>query len=257
MSAMIESLDRPRFDEPTTLLDVIESTLRIQTRSEFLAWTEGPLQDIFPHESLICGVGQIGQHSIHMQHHLFKRFPLPYIKAIRQADDGIHSPIMARWCKEQKPQLFEPGKLDSAVDSRWLGIFHQYDLRNIAAHGMHDLNSNVASYFSFSRIPEALTARHSHLLELLVPHMHVALGRALAQAEPMQPPKPAAHAAITPHESAVLHWIREGKTNGEIAQILSRSEHTIKNHVRAILLKLRVNNRTQAVSKAMTLGIVG
>ena len=191
-----------------------------------------------------------------MQHHLFKRFPLPYIKAIHQADDGIHSPIMARWCKEQKPQLFEPGKLDSAVDSRWLGIFHQYDLRNIAAHGMHDLNSNVASYFSFSRIPEALTAPHSHLLELLVPHMHVALGRALAQAEPMQPPKPAAQAAITPHESAVLHWIREGKNNGEIAQILGRSEHTIKNHVRAILVKLRVNNRTRAVSKALELGIV-
>jgi len=193
MSAMIESR---RFDEPATLLDVIESTLRIQTLSEFLAWTEGPLQDIFPHEALICGVGQIGQHSIHMQHHLFKRFPLQYIKAICQADDGIHSPITARWCKEQKPQLFEPDKLDSAVDSRWLGIFHQYDLRNIAAHGMHDLSSNVASYFSFSRIPEALNARHSRLLELLVPHMHVALRRALAQAEPMQAPKPVAHAAM-------------------------------------------------------------
>jgi DNA-binding NarL/FixJ family response regulator len=57
----------------------------------------------------------------------------------------------------------------------------------------------------------------------------------------------AALAALTPHQFRVLLMLAEGLMNKQIAYELSVSEATIKAHVTAILRKLKVTNRTQAV----------
>jgi DNA-binding NarL/FixJ family response regulator len=52
---------------------------------------------------------------------------------------------------------------------------------------------------------------------------------------------------LTPQQSRVLGMLGEGLLNKQIAYELSVSEATIKAHVSAILLKLKVDSRTQAV----------
>jgi DNA-binding NarL/FixJ family response regulator len=52
---------------------------------------------------------------------------------------------------------------------------------------------------------------------------------------------------LTPQQSRVLGMLAEGLLNKQIAYALSVSEATIKAHVSAILLKLKVDSRTQAV----------
>lgn len=52
---------------------------------------------------------------------------------------------------------------------------------------------------------------------------------------------------LTPQQSRVLTMLAEGLLNKQIAYELSVSEATIKAHVSAILLKLDVDSRTQAV----------
>lgn len=54
-------------------------------------------------------------------------------------------------------------------------------------------------------------------------------------------------ADLTPHQFRVLLMLAEGLMNKQIAYDLGVSEATIKAHVTAILRKLRVTNRTQAV----------
>lgn len=54
-------------------------------------------------------------------------------------------------------------------------------------------------------------------------------------------------ADLTPHQFRVLLLLAEGLMNKQIAYDLGVSEATIKAHVTAILRKLRVTNRTQAV----------
>jgi DNA-binding NarL/FixJ family response regulator len=54
---------------------------------------------------------------------------------------------------------------------------------------------------------------------------------------------------LTPQQSRVLTMLAEGLLNKQIAYELSVSEATIKAHVSAILLKLNVDSRTQAVIK--------
>jgi DNA-binding NarL/FixJ family response regulator len=52
---------------------------------------------------------------------------------------------------------------------------------------------------------------------------------------------------LTPQQSRVLGMLAEGLLNKQIAYALGVSEATIKAHVSAILLKLHVDSRTQAV----------
>ncbi len=61
--------------------------------------------------------------------------------------------------------------------------------------------------------------------------------------------------SLTPKEIEIFTWIRDGKTNGEIAQILKISERTVKFHLSNILKKLGAKSRTQAVSIGLEHGI--
>jgi ribose transport system substrate-binding protein len=51
---------------------------------------------------------------------------------------------------------------------------------------------------------------------------------------------------LTPRETEVLHWIRQGKRDSEIALILGISKRTAETHVFRILKKLSVETRTAA-----------
>jgi DNA-binding NarL/FixJ family response regulator len=57
----------------------------------------------------------------------------------------------------------------------------------------------------------------------------------------------AALSSLTPHQFRVLMMLGEGLLNKQIAFQLGVSEATIKAHVTAVLRKMQVNNRTQAV----------
>lgn len=61
---------------------------------------------------------------------------------------------------------------------------------------------------------------------------------------------------LTERELDVLRMIASGLTNPQIANKLSLSEHTIKGHVRNILAKLQLVDRTQAVVFAWQSGLV-
>jgi DNA-binding NarL/FixJ family response regulator len=62
--------------------------------------------------------------------------------------------------------------------------------------------------------------------------------------------------ALTPREEEILCELANGATNKEIANTLSISEHTVKIHLKNILKKLHMSNRTQAAIYAQRHGLV-
>lgn len=62
-------------------------------------------------------------------------------------------------------------------------------------------------------------------------------------------------ASLTPTQLKVLLGVMEGGLNKQIAYALGISEATVKAHMTAILKKLDVQNRTQAVLVAKALGV--
>ena len=61
---------------------------------------------------------------------------------------------------------------------------------------------------------------------------------------------------LTKREIQLLRWMVEGYSNKAIAQELFISENTVKYHIRNILQKLDVQNRTEAVSYVLREGLI-
>ena len=62
--------------------------------------------------------------------------------------------------------------------------------------------------------------------------------------------------ALTERERAVLQLVAKGASNPQIADELVISVNTVKTHLRNILEKLQLDNRTQAATYAIEVGIV-
>jgi len=62
--------------------------------------------------------------------------------------------------------------------------------------------------------------------------------------------------ALSDREMEVLREMARGSANKQIAADLSISENTVKTHVTNIFQKLEVSRRTEAVTKAMSKGII-
>ena len=61
---------------------------------------------------------------------------------------------------------------------------------------------------------------------------------------------------LTRREHEVLDLVARGLSNKEVANLLEISERTVKFHVSALLKKLEVENRTEAVTRAIQLRLI-
>lgn len=61
---------------------------------------------------------------------------------------------------------------------------------------------------------------------------------------------------LTSREREILELLARGMDNPDIARSLFLSQHTVKNHVSSILVKLQVENRIQAAVRAVRAGLV-
>jgi LuxR family transcriptional regulator, maltose regulon positive regulatory protein len=74
-------------------------------------------------------------------------------------------------------------------------------------------------------------------------------------AEPTQQQGAPDSEGLSPRERSVLALLSKGLSNKDIARALSIAPETVKSHVKHIFCKLGVERRTQAVSRALSLGL--
>ncbi|MGI9026856.1 MAG: hypothetical protein ACR2GP_15000 [Burkholderiaceae bacterium] len=122
--------------EQSRLLGLIQALITVDRADEFEAWTTGPLQDLLPHGMMICGLAEILPQNILIQKVITHDWPLAYFDALKKPEGGFYSPIMARWNVHHAPQLYEPECDRGITHKLWLDVFHDFRLRNIAAHGV-------------------------------------------------------------------------------------------------------------------------
>jgi len=86
---------------------------------------------------------------------------------------------------------------------------------------------------------------------ILSPDVTATVLRALNRVQPVDSSGP-----LSDRELEVLHCLAQGQTTTQIAAQLFISENTVKTHIRHILEKLDASNRTEAVSKAIQMGLI-
>jgi DNA-binding NarL/FixJ family response regulator len=125
--------------------------------------------------------------------------------------------------------------------------------------------AGAAGYVLKGATPEELTDAVRRVLDgefLFNQRLTIDLLRTMAGREkPAEPSTVAAseespYEPLTERETEILRLLARGQTNPQIARELVVSPGTVKNHVRDIITKLGVSDRTQAAVRAMELGLL-
>ncbi len=93
--------------------------------------------------------------------------------------------------------------------------------------------------------------RAAAVLELVTPHLHIALSRVLEADRPR-----ADAVALSAREREIMKWLSEGKSSWETSVILGVSERTVNFHVYNVLRKVGAANRPQALAMVARSGLL-
>jgi FixJ family two-component response regulator len=112
----------------------------------------------------------------------------------------------------------------------------------------------VSGYGDIPMAVRALKAGAADFLEK--PLSKHGLLSAIESALAQNPPDPVAGKELTKAERRVLHFILEGKSNKETAEILHRSEKTVEVHRNHIMRKLGADNIVALIKRAAAMGLM-
>jgi transcriptional regulator EpsA len=243
--------------ELDTLLVNIEAAVKVNRRSDFFSWVQGVFQGILAHEVLICALAEPGSRAYRMEWMSSQPIEESRFAELSAMGDGLVHRLISFWERSGRRPLM----LDTNTPVDWFGRslvedIVRLELENVLAHGVPDAEGRASGFFSFSRVAGSIHSAQAVTLELITPYLHAAWARAnCAPGNEVQPGNMPAREILTVREAEILNWVEQGKSNGEIALILSISHLTVKNHVQKILRKLKVQNRAQAVAKGITLNL--
>jgi len=247
-------------------LKLISDSLNIESHYQLLNWLQSDLQSHIPHDILIAAWGDfslnimfldvVAIHPLVRTSNMDKQLLIPQIKSLLSiwADSGM-KPIAIN---------IEDGFLDihNAIKSQVLGTSD--DSNNIKEinkmtacllHGIKDNRSHDDCLYLFLSNQSVATETKSKL-PIFLPFIDNAFRRimplntenidSLIDNESLNP-------NLSDRECEIMNYVKDGKTNSEIAQILDISQFTVKNHLQRIFKKLNANNRSQATFKYKTL----
>ncbi|QJD98769.1 helix-turn-helix transcriptional regulator [Massilia forsythiae] len=242
--------------EQEYLLRAIESGLRVASARQFFLWTQGQLQALLPHRVLACMRFAPGGALLRIECVHGTVLAPSALAALAGRRDGLALRI-ARHCMlgARLPALLDGGEQRGAgAPDGILRTFHaELDALGFDSVLVHGTGQTLegASVFVLFGLPMRPSARHAHFLECLLPHLHLALMRLPQERQGTAPAR-----ALSARETEIVGWLREGKSNGEMGQILGISALTVKNHLQRIYRALGVSNRAHALARCMELRLL-
>ncbi len=240
-------------EESGHLARILLASRRVTLRHHFFSWVHGPVQSLIPHEILLCGVADESGYLLHENFTACRYFKDEHYHRVIHPGDGLINQLAQEW------QAFGEPRLITALHDEaggWHARLTDLELKNVAFHGMGWTNGRIKGYASFSRVRAPFDSSLALYLDILLPHLLATLARVLANEARTCSHDKRPTGLITVREVEVLTWVRDGKTNDEIAAILGLSMLTVKNHLRHAMKKLVVRTRGQAVAKAIALGFL-
>jgi len=237
--------------EQEYLLRIVESAVDVRDLRDFFLWSQGQLQALLPHQLMVClqfdheGVPRRVEplHASVLDQALLAR--------LCDAETGL-ALRLARHCSAQRalPAVADLNDL-AAVFAPFQTELAACGFDNLIVHGSGPVAGGATVFLLFG-LPMRPGARHLYFLSLLLPQLHLALVRLARQSALRgRGALPAARRELSAREGQIVHWLREGKKNADIAAILGISEPTVKNHLQRIYKLLGVHNRTEAVTRCI------
>lgn len=237
----------------------MDASLKVHARHHFFTWTQGLLQNMVKHELLICALRNAEPMSFHVDS--FSTLPIePTLSSdVFRQDTSVVPHLIKTWEDNYfQPVICETGNGSPfAASTPVRELLSRIGANVVLAHGTCDVSGKLVSFFTFACGSGAIGPRQAYLAELVVQFLHLAWVRTqINWPAESAAANPSRTGLLTAREQEILKWIHLGKSNIEIGTILRISPLTVKNHVQKILRKLNVQNRTQAVGRALALRIL-
>lgn len=249
-------------EQLVVFMDVISDSLRITQRTQLFNWLQGGFQYLLGHELIIYGIKSEDSDSYRFEYFTSTRyFTEEQFNAITQPDSGLISQVLKVRQKIEFPIFVTNTSTPSEQKNHTVinvdeTLLKDSELKYFVLHGFGDSQNKMSSVVLFARLHKEPSVNHAHILELMMPHLHCALVRVSSSKNNTIVNATKENCILTKRELEILQWLHMGKTNWEISSILEISPLTVKNHVQNILRKFDVQNRSQAVVRAVKLGLI-
>ena len=233
------------------IIEVIEALDDLATRDEFADVFRSAIRTLIPHEMGIFGIGE--WKTFRVDGFINVDFPEKFLGAImKNNSDGTHvsSPVATAAAEVPKFIEVKNTKNFNPKFAEWTEGVAKFDIRNLFGKGRKHPGGTRYSYHSYGNALHEWDEQRRRIVNILTPHIDNALLKVMGM-EILDKT-----IEISLREKEILQYLSMGYKNQEIANKLYISVHTVKNHIKHILAKLDVQNRTQAVSKAIDFDLI-
>ena len=229
------------------VLTVIEEARNVHDEEGLKALLRGRVNELIPHQMAAGGIAGRDKRRISIT--INTGIPAAILHGVLSSSQADPRLGKKAWAEEPGVRIFNDLSSMKRPGSSWYEAVERHGIRNLIIHGLPDIGGENSSYFCLAQSPEPTLAEHGYLMELITPHLHTALLRAIRSKQFSRQER-----RLTAREQEILHVMCQGYTNKEIAALLGISENTVRNHASRVCEKLGVANRTMAVARANALG---
>ena len=205
------------------------------------------MRTLIPHEKALLGFGPIGYGTLRMDLVHGVDLPTSYFAAIQSETRKWVSPVAEKWFQDRVPQFFLPSHFPHATEQRWRDNLTQHQIKNGVMDADVDSVSGRVCFITLFNIGPASEDAANMLRQYVTPLLADIWTRIDRHFFDIHTPQLNSNVRndppFSPAERDILPWLRAGKTNWEIAQVLSKSENTIKTQIQKMLKKSGFANR--------------
>ncbi len=242
------------------IYSLLEQSLGIQSHYHLLNWLQSDIQAFIPHDILISAWGDfslgifyldiVAIHPLLRTSNIDKEKLRPQINAMLELWESSNMNPVALNIEDGYFDIHGALKTSGHVDS--IDRVRDFNLmRTCLIHGIKDNRAHDDCLYLLLST-ESTTQLSKSSLPILLPFIDNALRR--IQPLPVETidtniDKESLNPALSSRECEIMEYVKNGKTNIEIADILDISRFTVKNHLQRIFKKLDASNRSQAAFK--------
>jgi DNA-binding CsgD family transcriptional regulator len=219
----------------------------IRSIDDLRSWYTGAVNTAIPHLRSVARFGRVHALGITTTHIVTAGLPKSYMDAICDPLGEGNSPLLAAWFRTRRIQFFDARRPAANIDPDWYENFLRHGLTNALCFGHVDEKNRSACCFCLYDIPLPLQRKHVLLVRALAPEAHRAFARATRRAEAIPATPAMLLFTLTGCERELLQWLRQGKTNWEIGEVLGKSEWTVKTQLQRMFQKIGARGRQEAV----------
>jgi DNA-binding CsgD family transcriptional regulator len=234
----------PQFD---AIGQVERQAANIADRQQLTAWVKGPLRALIPHQKAILGLGQTGYAVPRLDYAHTVDFAEDYFASLHSNTQSLTCPVMQQWHQKRAPQIFVPTSFDRMRYEHWHNNLTKHEIHNGIFDASVEYIDGRMCFIKLFNVSMPLEGGTNILTQFVTPLLakiwtqidaHDVHTRAIRRRPSLRTGPP-----LTPAEREIIPWLRKGKTNSEIGQILGKSELTIKTQIQHMLKKTGLQNR--------------